>query len=162
VLKTEGFVFETQRLGAYISVLVHQDRNSLAAELLSRSPVNARNIHSVAHTEPAKVSTVNLDLWNSCENAISLSMPGIPVPCEKFPHTVHWILNNFWTTESIFSCLFVCLFGVFFCFFFVCVCFFRTLNALCVCFQAYLDHFHLCAKEVAYFRTKSYVSLPSL
>jgi hypothetical protein len=30
----------------------------------------------------------------SCENTMSLSAPGIPAPCEKFPQSVIWILNT--------------------------------------------------------------------
>jgi hypothetical protein len=53
----------------------------------------------------------------SCENAITLSVPGVPVSCEKFPHSSQL---NCWSTESIFNQFSV---------------FLKTLNALCVCLQ---------------------------
>jgi hypothetical protein len=53
----------------------------------------------------------------SCENAMTLSVPGIPASCEKFPHSSQL---NFWSTESIFNPFSV---------------FLKTLNALCVCLQ---------------------------
>jgi hypothetical protein len=53
----------------------------------------------------------------SCENATTLSVPGVPASCEKFPHSSQL---NFWSTESIFNQLSV---------------FVKTLNALCVCLQ---------------------------
>jgi hypothetical protein len=51
----------------------------------------------------------------SCENAMTLSGPGIPASCEKFPHSSQL---NFWSTELIFNQFSV---------------FLKTLNALCVC-----------------------------
>jgi hypothetical protein len=53
----------------------------------------------------------------SCENAMTLSVPGIPASCEKFPDSSQL---NFWSTESIFNHFSV---------------FLKTLNALCVCLQ---------------------------
>jgi hypothetical protein len=53
----------------------------------------------------------------SCENAMTLSLPGVPGSCEKFPHSSRL---NFWSTESIFNQFSV---------------FLKTLNALCVCLQ---------------------------
>jgi hypothetical protein len=53
----------------------------------------------------------------NCENAMALSVPGIPVSCEKFPHSSQL---NFLSTESIFNQFSV---------------FLKTLNALCVCLQ---------------------------
>jgi hypothetical protein len=53
----------------------------------------------------------------SCENAITVSVPGVPASCEKFPHSGQF---NFWSTESIFNQFSV---------------FLKTLNALCVCLQ---------------------------
>jgi hypothetical protein len=53
----------------------------------------------------------------SCENAMTLPVPGIPASCEKFPHSNQL---NFWSTESIFNQFSV---------------FLKTLNALCVCLQ---------------------------
>jgi hypothetical protein len=53
----------------------------------------------------------------SCENAMTLSVPGVPASCEKFPLSSQL---NFWTTESIFNQFSV---------------FLKTLNALCVCLQ---------------------------
>jgi hypothetical protein len=53
----------------------------------------------------------------SCENAMTLSVPGVPASCEKFPHCSQL---NFWSTESIFNQFSV---------------FLKTLNALCVCLQ---------------------------
>jgi hypothetical protein len=53
----------------------------------------------------------------SCENAMTLSVPGVPASCEKFPH---FSQLNFWSTESIFNQFSV---------------FLKTLNALCVCLQ---------------------------
>jgi hypothetical protein len=49
----------------------------------------------------------------SCENAMTLSVPGVPASCEKFPHSSQL---NFWSTESIFNQFSV---------------FVKTLNALC-------------------------------
>jgi hypothetical protein len=46
---------------------------------------------------------------------MTLSVPGIPASCEKFPHSSQL---NFWSTESIFNQFSV---------------FLKTLNALCVC-----------------------------
>jgi hypothetical protein len=48
----------------------------------------------------------------SCENAMTLSVPGVPASCEKFPHSR--------STESIFNQVSM---------------FLKTLNALCVCLQ---------------------------
>jgi hypothetical protein len=48
---------------------------------------------------------------------MTLSVPGVPASCEKFPHSNQL---NFWSTESIFNQLSV---------------FVKTLNALCVCLQ---------------------------
>jgi hypothetical protein len=53
----------------------------------------------------------------SCETAMTLSVPGVPASCEKFPHSSQL---NFWSTESIFNQFSV---------------FLKTLNALCVCLQ---------------------------
>jgi hypothetical protein len=53
----------------------------------------------------------------SCENAMTFSVPGVPVSCEKFPHSIQL---NFWSTKSIFNQFSV---------------FVKTLNALCVCLQ---------------------------
>jgi hypothetical protein len=53
----------------------------------------------------------------SCENAMTLSLPGVPASCEKFPHSSQL---NVWSTESIFNQFSV---------------FLKTLNALCVCLQ---------------------------
>jgi hypothetical protein len=53
----------------------------------------------------------------SCENAMTLSVPGIPASCEKFPHSSQL---NFWSTESIFNQFSV---------------FLKTLIALCICLQ---------------------------
>jgi hypothetical protein len=53
----------------------------------------------------------------SCENVMTLSVPGIPAYCEKFPH---YSQLNFWSTESIFNPFSV---------------FLKTLNTLCVCLQ---------------------------
>jgi hypothetical protein len=53
----------------------------------------------------------------NCENAMTLSVPGVPVSCEKFPHLSQL---NFWSTESIFNQFSE---------------FLKTLNALCVCLQ---------------------------
>jgi hypothetical protein len=53
----------------------------------------------------------------SCENAMTLSVPGVPACCEKFPHSSQL---NFWSTESIFNQFSVVL---------------KTLNALCICLQ---------------------------
>jgi hypothetical protein len=36
-----------------------------------------------------------------CENAMSLWVLRVLAPCKKFNHTVDWIFNNFWSTESI-------------------------------------------------------------
>jgi hypothetical protein len=56
-------------------------------------------------------------LTASCENAMTLSVPGVPASCDKFPHSSQL---NFWSTESIFNPFSV---------------FLKTLNALCVCLQ---------------------------
>jgi hypothetical protein len=48
---------------------------------------------------------------------MTLSVPGVPASCEKFPHSSQL---NFWSTESIFNQFSV---------------FLKTLNALCVCLQ---------------------------
>jgi hypothetical protein len=48
---------------------------------------------------------------------MTLSVPGVPVSCEKFPHSSQL---NFWSTESMFNQFSV---------------FLKTLNALCVCLQ---------------------------
>jgi hypothetical protein len=53
----------------------------------------------------------------SCENAMTLSVPGVPASCEKFLHSSQL---NFWSTESIFYQFSV---------------FLKTLNTLCVCLQ---------------------------
>jgi hypothetical protein len=53
----------------------------------------------------------------SCENAMTLSVPGVPASCEKFPHSSQL---NFWSTESIFNQFSM---------------FLKTLNALCACLQ---------------------------
>jgi hypothetical protein len=53
----------------------------------------------------------------SCENAMTLSVPGVPASCEKFPQSSQL---NFWSTESVFNQFSV---------------FLKTLNALCVCLQ---------------------------
>jgi hypothetical protein len=53
----------------------------------------------------------------SCENAMTLSVPGFPASCGKFPHSSQL---NFWSTKSIFNQFSV---------------FLRTLNAPCVCLQ---------------------------
>jgi hypothetical protein len=53
----------------------------------------------------------------SCENAMTLSVPGIPASCEKFPHSSQL---NFSSTESIFYQFSA---------------FLKTWNALCVCLQ---------------------------
>jgi hypothetical protein len=53
----------------------------------------------------------------SCENAMTLSVPGVPASCEKFPHSSEL---NFWSTEPIFNQFSV---------------FLKPLNALCVCLQ---------------------------
>jgi hypothetical protein len=53
----------------------------------------------------------------SCENAMTLLVPGVPASCQKFTHSSQL---NFWSTESIFNQFSV---------------FLRTLNALCVCLQ---------------------------
>jgi hypothetical protein len=53
----------------------------------------------------------------SCENAMTVSVPGVPASCEKFPHSSQL---NFWSTESILNQFSV---------------FLKTLNALCVCLQ---------------------------
>jgi hypothetical protein len=53
----------------------------------------------------------------SCENAMILSVPGVPASCEKFPHPSQL---NFWSTESIFNQFSV---------------FLKTLNALCICLR---------------------------
>jgi hypothetical protein len=56
----------------------------------------------------------------SCENAMTLSVPGVQASCEKFPHTSQL---NFWSTESIFNQFSV---------------FLKTLNAL----RVYLQYKH--------------------
>jgi hypothetical protein len=53
----------------------------------------------------------------SCENTMTLSVPGIPASCEKFPLSSQL---NFWSTKSIFNQFSV---------------FLKTLNALWVCLQ---------------------------
>jgi hypothetical protein len=53
----------------------------------------------------------------SCENAMTLSVPGVPASCEKFPR---YRQLNFRSPESIFNQFSV---------------FVKTLNALCVCLQ---------------------------
>jgi hypothetical protein len=53
----------------------------------------------------------------SCENTMTLSGPGLPASCKKFPHSSQ---VNFWSTESIFNQFSV---------------FVKTLKALCVCLQ---------------------------
>jgi hypothetical protein len=53
----------------------------------------------------------------SCENAMTLSVPGVPASCEKFPHSSQL---NFLSTESILNQFSV---------------FLKTLNAICVCLQ---------------------------
>jgi hypothetical protein len=53
----------------------------------------------------------------SCENAMTLSVSGVPASCEKFPHSSQL---NFRSTESIFDQFSA---------------FLKTLNALCVCLQ---------------------------
>jgi hypothetical protein len=53
----------------------------------------------------------------SCENTITLSVPGVPASCEKFPHSSQL---NFRSTELIFNQFSV---------------FLKTLNAPCVCLQ---------------------------
>jgi hypothetical protein len=53
----------------------------------------------------------------SCENTMTLSVPGVPASCKKFPHPSQL---NFWSTESIFNQFSV---------------FLKTLNALCICLQ---------------------------
>jgi hypothetical protein len=53
----------------------------------------------------------------SCENVMTLSVPGVPSTCEKFPHSSQL---NCWSTKSIFNQFSV---------------FLKTLNALCVCLQ---------------------------
>jgi hypothetical protein len=65
----------------------------------------------------AENSTLINPFTASCENAMTLSVPGIPASCEKFPHSSQLY---FWSTESIFNQFSV---------------FLRTLNALCVCLQ---------------------------
>jgi hypothetical protein len=68
-----------------------------------------------------KLYQTSLHLFNpftaSCENAMTLSVPGVPASCEKFPHSSQL---NFWSTESIFNQFSV---------------FLKILNALCVCLQ---------------------------
>jgi hypothetical protein len=79
----------------------------------------------IRYRSQAEIKTRSHMHWNhinpftaSCENAMSLSVPGIV----RSSHTlVNWNLNNFWSTEPIFNQ-----------FFFV---FLRTVNALCVCLQ---------------------------
>jgi hypothetical protein len=70
-------------------------------------------------------STLSWSAWRcifnpftaSCENTRTLSVPGVPASCEKFPHSSQL---NFWSTESIFNQFSVVL---------------KILNALCVCLQ---------------------------
>jgi hypothetical protein len=46
------------------------------------------------------LSAVFNPFTTSCENAMTLSVPGIPASYEKFPHSSQL---NFWFTESIFN-----------------------------------------------------------
>jgi hypothetical protein len=40
-------------------------------------------------------------ITTSCENAMCLSVPGIPAPCQKFPQSVNGILNNFVIAQDV-------------------------------------------------------------
>jgi hypothetical protein len=50
-------------------------------------------------TEKCECTLIN-PFTASCENAMTLSVPGVPASCDKFPHSSQL---NFWSTESIFN-----------------------------------------------------------
>jgi hypothetical protein len=88
----------------------HSEQVSNLCELVSYYDyVNAVNCKQPTHG-------VN-NFTASCENAMTLSVPGVLASCEKFPHSSQL---NFWSTESIFNPFSV---------------FLKPLNALFVCLQ---------------------------
>jgi hypothetical protein len=54
-------------------------------------PLSSRQLNRVRTSKEAGRYVVRDYMFNpftaSCENAMSLSMPGVSAPCEKFPHS---------------------------------------------------------------------------